>query len=126
MWGLEVGMTDVHPKERGIKVLRFCLESQNFRIITEGHFLRVVISQCFTGPVTCPQSLGRRKHALKMRGFYRDVVTRTETQVRQEQPEQRAEKLKRQEKKRVLGEPREKKTKQKPGVKATTPREATE
>ena len=39
---------------------------------------------------------------MKMRGLYRDIVTRMETQVRQEQPEQRAEKLKRQEKKRVL------------------------
>ena len=49
-------MTDVHPKERGIKVLRFCLESQNFRIITEGHFFEggdtsVLYRPCNLSPI---------------------------------------------------------------------------
>lgn len=48
-------MADIHPK-KSIEVPRFHLESRSFRVITEGHFLKVVMPQCSSGPGTGPKS----------------------------------------------------------------------
>lgn len=36
--GLEMMCDLVHPKERGIKVSSFCLESWEFGVVTKGNF----------------------------------------------------------------------------------------
>lgn len=43
MWDLEMMNGRCHPKERSIQVPRVCLESRDFRVISERHFLRVVV-----------------------------------------------------------------------------------
>lgn len=44
--GLEMMRDHVHPKERDMKVPSFCLESQDCRVVTKGHFLLVVMPPC--------------------------------------------------------------------------------
>lgn len=103
-------MADIHLKERNFQVLRFCLDSRDFRVVTEGNFLRVMMPQYSSGPGTGPKSLGRRKYAPKVSILFKRCNQRRETQVGQEEPDLRAEKLPKQEKKRVADNLREKKS----------------
>lgn len=62
---------DTYTKERSIKPPGFYLESLGFRIVTEGHFLRMVITLVLSRPWSLTQVPGQKRLHNEESVFYK-------------------------------------------------------